>query len=1574
MRLNEVMAANDAVLADEDGDFSDWVELVNTGPGPASLHGWGLSDDASAPFGWTFPFLVMQPGDHLLVWASKKDRKPVAVLENNGVLIGESTPWRYWDTGAVPAGEWTSADFDASDWPVGQARFGYPLAAGGTPLAKSPANQFHPSYFFRTTFQLADVPAASQTGDVVLRHFFDDGAVLSLNGTEVFRYKMPPGTVVYTNYTGQSYNVDYQGAWLTNTLDKALVLSLLRPGTNVCAVSLHQSKATTSDALFDLGLRFQGGTNSALHTNFKVSASGCDLYLTEPEGTTTVDHVVVPVMPSDYSAGRAPDGGDAWRVLPSPTPGATNNAALSFEGVVAAAAPSVAPGFYADPVTVAFSTPTPDALIYYTLDGSTPTTNALRYAGPLTLSNRSLETNTLSLINTGSLYVRPTVTLPKASVVRAVAVKPGWRDAPLFGGTWFVGPQTSGFTLPVVSLISDPASFFGATGIYSNPDAANANDWEYPLSVELFVDQARVVGQLMGFRIHGGYSRSMAQKTLRLYARSEYGASAFAYPVFPDQPQFGSYKRLLLRNGGNDWAKSMMRDALAQELCKHLLHDTQAYRPSLVFLNGEFWGLHNIRERYDANYLERVYGVDPDTVDRVGFPYGGPSAVAEEGSAVEFNALLAGLSLNSLANEAAYAAVTGQVDVANFADYMLANMFVVNKDWPGNNIEFWRTRAANRAPGAPYGHDGRWRWMMFDVDFAFAGWDPDPVSTDMWAWTTSTSGSGRVYETATRLFRRLLENAGFRDALLTRYADQLNTAYLPRRTRALAEQLRDGLRPEMQGHINRWPGAIVSLQAWTNQVEGICTYAKERHGWEWRNMCTRFALSTAEVCVATSDLALGVVQVNSVTVDTSTLGLETPSSPYPWRGWYFRQIPVAVRALPRAGCRFVRWAESGETHAVLAVSLTNALQTYTAVFERDPAVAAGRAVFLPDGEENWDSGASWSTGVVPDWPGAKAVIPAPAVLDSDGLPRRNVRIAGAPVTVGHVEIENGVFSNRIRNKKDAAPGCTLTFDGGADAASLTVLGAEAGFTAVEMAQGVVLATDLRLVVSNAVGDAEYGALRLQAGWSGPGGLVKEGPGLCSMTGEGKLYAGATRIREGVLSVTEPAVPRSSSAVAVEAGGQLRLTSGSTPGEPPRLFVFGGAVALASLGRDGFDGVAGAGAKGGLRYDPGGQTNCACLASPLVVAGEARIHVDDADGDPAVCNTLVLAGGVSGGAALRKSGDGRLAVTGAACDLEGGCVVEDGILQVDADLSRTDVALAADGAWLCGTGRVGRVSGAGCVSPGHLCAGRIEAKSLGGEVDFAFRFASSGEAVEGNDLVLLSLSDAPFFSVLGASSRVSVYFDQLPPEDGYALGGFATASGSDFLRFVALADWRFYVPDDAGPVTFEGRRYALCGVPLTLETVAAGSGRRLKIARPAHGYARWRASQFTRAEQCDPAVSGPLAKGSDGVENLMRYALGLDRGAAVEPHGPRWVREGNAFLFRFRRLTEPERGIGYVVVTTDDLSRGPAGWRDVFDVDGLSVSLRLPEATEDPKVEIETVEIVPGGQRPTQFFRLRIVEP
>ena len=289
--------------------------------------------------------------------------------------------------------------------------------------------------------------------------------------------------------------------------------------------------------------------------------------------------------------------------------------------------------------------------------------------------------------------------------------------------------------------------------------------------------------------------------------------------------------------------------------------------------------------------------------------------------------------------------------------------------------------------------------------------------------------------------------------------------------------------------------------------------------------------------------------------------------------------------------------------------------------------------------------------------------------------------------------------------------------------------------------------------------------------------------------------------------------------------------------------------------------------------------------------------------------------------------------------------------------------------LCGTGCVGSVTGGGWISPGAGGAGRLQAQSVGGGVDFAFRFTTAGDNSAGNDTLELRFSAAPFSKILDADNRIYVYLDVLPPEDGYVLGGFATASSVDFTRWIALASWHFFVLDPYGTEVFEGQTYAPCPVALNLSTVAAGSGRMLKISRPTHGYAAWCAEWFTLAERTDVAVSGPLAVGADGVANLLRYALGAGRTEPITPYLPRLDRVQMHWL-PYRTRVDEQAG----ATSSSGLHRRSDRVRRILadaqqDKDSRYVCLtRKPRKIGDRD---HAARNHPGPSAPVRFFRLRV---
>ncbi|MDI6402636.1 CotH kinase family protein, partial [Balneolaceae bacterium ANBcel3] len=335
--------------------------------------------------------------------------------------------------------------------------------------------------------------------------------------------------------------------------------------------------------------------------------------------------------------------------------------------------------------------------------------------------------------------------------------------------------------------------------------------------------------------------------------------------------------------------------------------DTQAYRPFIVFINGEYWGIQNLRERYDAFYFERTYGVDPDNIDHLS-----ENMEIKSGDSLHFSALRQFVSEHSLAEEKHFEYVKTQMDLDNFLDYIVAQMFIRNVDWPGNNQDYWRLRVPYN-PDAPAGHDGRWRWVVLDTDAAFGLLNPFRVeSFNMLRHSTNdTYDEWPNYPWSTLLIRRLFENESFRNDFINRSADLMNTLFRPNHVISMIDKFEDMLEPVIEEHIKRW-GQIDSKQQWHFNIQRMRDFAEKRPEYHTRHIRDFFDLGgTSEITVDVSSLKKGRIRINQITIDEETPGLQTPITPYPWKGAYFNNTPVTITALPYHGFSFSHWEADG---------------------------------------------------------------------------------------------------------------------------------------------------------------------------------------------------------------------------------------------------------------------------------------------------------------------------------------------------------------------------------------------------------------------------------------------------------------------------------------------------------------------------------------------------------------------------------------------------------------------------------------------------------------------------------------
>ncbi len=860
--LNEYLAANAFGIEDEDGDHEDWLELYNTGPARVDLTGFALSDDPGVPLKWIFSRTVIDPGAFLLVFASDKDRRDWAGhLET---VIDQGDEWRYRIGTSEPPSTWRTLGFDDSSWSEGPSGFGYGDGDDATIIPNTI------SLHIRKRFIVAD---PDEITFILLHVDYDDGFVAYLNDVEIARANVgEPGDhpPFDQSASGEHEALMYQGLppeAFRVALDPS---ALLQPGTNVLAIQAHNIALDSSDMtmipFMTLGMVAPPpdpvGTPEVLelelpnlHTNFKIDAAGEMVALRDGAGQL-VDSIATGPMTTDVSRGRSPDGSPEWFFFTAPSPGGSN-AGPGYPGFTPDPAFSMPAGFYAGEVAVSLSNSLPEAVTTYTTDGGDPSPSSPSYTAPLLIDS--------------------------TMVVRARSFAPGLAPSAIQTRTYFIDEE---ITLPVVSLTTDPPNLWDEEiGIYTfGPDynpippyfGANFwQDWERPVHVEYFAPGGALGFRLdAGVKIHGNHSRSFPQKSLLILARSGYGTEEIDYPLFEERENT-RFKRIILRNAGQDWCLSMFRDAFCHRLAERGDIERMAYSPAIVFINGEYWGIHNIRERLDEHYLGTYFPVDPENLDILE-----DEQEVVEGDADHYLAMLDFIASHDLSLDENLEVVETMMETANFAEYCLYEIYLSNQDWPWTNIKYWRPRT----PG------GRWRWLYFDLDRTMGGYGGIDLER-----ATDPDGPGGVHPWSTFLLVNLLRNEGFKNAFINRYADHLNTTFKVSEMLAHRDRFRSTLLPEVERHYARWEWPIGS---WYNHMTMISTFITQRPAYAVNHILGKFGLpGTLNLTLGVQPPGSGRIRLTAITIDTL------------WSGTYFKTVPIPLTAVPAPGYAFAGWSD-----------------------------------------------------------------------------------------------------------------------------------------------------------------------------------------------------------------------------------------------------------------------------------------------------------------------------------------------------------------------------------------------------------------------------------------------------------------------------------------------------------------------------------------------------------------------------------------------------------------------------------------------------------------------------------------
>ena len=674
-----------------------------------------------------------------------------------------------------------------------------------------------------------------------------------------------------------------------------------------------------------------------IHTSWAISASGESILLTNPSGTL-VDQFPSIAVARDVSMGRQPDGTGPLYFFTQATPGAANTTTGYPTETLAQPVFSVAGGMRTTSATVAITSTVVGGTIRYTLDGSDPTTTSPVYSAPITLASRVGQANGISMIRTNNQSVgapyyegwqQPSGEVYKINVLRARVFKTDVLPSRITTQSYLIDPLGAGrFSLPMISISSSSENFFSAeTGIYVvgnyNNYSQDGSDWERPGHIEFYENGGGLAFQgEIGIRLHGGTTVSRPRKSLRIYSRNPTGKVPFAHKIFPDK-SVAIFDTFLLRNSGNDWGQAIFRDALVSALAAPTGIDRQHVRPVVVFLDGEYWGVHNLRDRFDEGYYLNHYGLGDlqfSQLEICSCNSSWPSADSGEPTLVsDFTDIINRAGNNEFASAAGYAALASRIDIDNYIDYNAMEIWCGNTDWPGNNQRVWRAVTPNTSAGANARLDGRWRWLLYDTDFGLGldffyviGYGDGPNHNTLAHATTSTGTDWSNNEVGTRLLRKALDNQTFKRKFINRFADLLNTSLSASNATATLDQFQATYSPNMSEHVLRWRQPI----DWTGVLARIRNYVQLRPAAVRSHIVSKFGLSgSANLVVNVNDTTQGVVTINTIALQSPTVGVS--ANPYPWNSVYFKGVSIPIRAQAKSGYEFVSWSLSNAKGVVL---------------------------------------------------------------------------------------------------------------------------------------------------------------------------------------------------------------------------------------------------------------------------------------------------------------------------------------------------------------------------------------------------------------------------------------------------------------------------------------------------------------------------------------------------------------------------------------------------------------------------------------------------------------------------------
>ncbi|MDR2581402.1 MAG: CotH kinase family protein [Fibromonadaceae bacterium] len=862
--FSEIYTAN-VDYEDEFGDNPGWVEFFNPADTTVNLRGYSLTNDANRIL-WTFGDVIVQPHSYLVVFLSRRDKPDLSPPSDSVNLIASAVgAWSWADSEGTPPGGSTA-----------QQSFSRNTGLSGTLITvdNTPAFNWATAAIMLELLNWGKSSTIdlSKTNQILLRGNLSKDSKLEIRLAQegIEDWQSWPTIITGTGIENDLYAINLPPSSDFPNLQKIYGLRFSNTANFYGTINFSFNSIVAQK---------RGGN---VHVSFELNRSGGRLFLMDSLQQIR-DSVAYPAEVRGLSFAKNFESGQ-WALSKPPTP----NSANSNETYIGQAQPLA-------------TTSIPRSGYFET--GLTFTLPPETERGVIRCDTSGVLPNESSPIRSGS-----TLNLTKTTIMRCAQFKSGTYPSEPVLRTYIIGERLP--DLPVVSIAVNAKDMFDPiTGLYmTGPNASSsypyygANYWadtELPIHVDFFESGARLAwSSPAGIKMFGNYSRGHPKKSVVIAFKNGYGEKNLKYSLFPEFPHLTRFKHFILRNNGNNFGIDYIRDMLMSSLTEGLGMEYQKGRAVIVYYNGEYFGIHNLRERTNVRYFETNYDVSQDVIDLVK-----ANNEVSNGSDADYQNILRWLNSVTL-NDENLRILEQRIDIDNFTNHFQSRIYYNDRDWPGNNMKRWRF---NSPPS-------KWRWLLYDTDHGWGSFGKNH-RPDLNALQFVTMPNGPSWPNpphSTLILRKLLENENYKNAFINRFSLLIASYFEPARVQARINALMDPLANEIPLDQRRW-----NLNAGTMNAEltTIRNFGNNRPAQMQHEIRSFFGLGSPTAFTLSSK-GNGKVLVHNLPVLNGNVTFNAYSA-----------IPIAIKALPNPGATFSGWSDGVmEAERTITVQQVTALE------------------------------------------------------------------------------------------------------------------------------------------------------------------------------------------------------------------------------------------------------------------------------------------------------------------------------------------------------------------------------------------------------------------------------------------------------------------------------------------------------------------------------------------------------------------------------------------------------------------------------------------------------------------------